>query len=694
MATIAELVEDRTVEGVYAVAKKERRRTRAGAPYLALELSDASGRIEARVWSDVELLDQRFAEGDAVRVLGRVESFGGKLQVQVRALETVEDADPATLTPGLRRDADELDGFLEFLAAEIAHPGLAAVVGSFLGDAEIRASLRALPAAGAEGHHGYAGGLLEHTVGVTTLCRETAELHQRLRARPPARRRAPARRRQDTRARARPGLPPDRGRTAPRTCPPRAAPDRGALARSRPGRARGAPARRRVPPRPPRGAHRRGRRPLPREPARRPGRDAPRRRLDGDVGSAARALRRVLVGRRRLPRRARLAKAPGARRPRRLAGDRAGRDRALGRGRGRSVPRRRRAPSRRRRGRRGPGRPGRALPRAGRRRDGHRGADLRRLARSSRSQPTPRRARPRAPSSGLGIALVLTGIVDALARAFVGRRPPARSGSRPRARRGARLRPVRGRARRRGRRERSLGGRRGAHGLGLDRGRRGRWPCPSRSGLRARSCPCSSASASSTPPRTSSSRSRRTQGAAGIVAVLSALYPVVTVLLARIVLAERLSSARRVGGVVALAGRRPRRRRLDVEADVDDVAVLDDVRLALEPLQPAAGRLGVRSALEQVVPADDLGADEAARDVRVDRLRRVERGLAVLQRPRARLGVADGVERDQAERVLQPADDLVERGRARRGTRRPPPGRARRAPSRACSRSRRARSRP
>ena len=41
--------------------------------------------------------------------------------------------------------------------------------------------LRALPAAGADGHHGYAGGLLEHTVGVATLCRETAQLHPRLR---------------------------------------------------------------------------------------------------------------------------------------------------------------------------------------------------------------------------------------------------------------------------------------------------------------------------------------------------------------------------------------------------------------------------------------------------------------------------------------------------------------------------------
>jgi drug/metabolite transporter (DMT)-like permease len=45
-----------------------------------------------------------------------------------------------------------------------------------------------------------------------------------------------------------------------------------------------------------------------------------------------------------------------------------------------------------------------------------------------------------------------------------------------------------------------------------------------------------------------------TKGAAGIVAVLSALYPVVTVVLARLVLGEQLSVSRRVGGAVALAG--------------------------------------------------------------------------------------------------------------------------------------------
>jgi 3'-5' exoribonuclease len=181
VASIADLVEDRTVDGVFAVARKRRLTTRNGKPYLALELVDTSGRIEGRVWDDVELLDRRFEEGDAVRVLGRVERFDGRLQLQVRTVEPSE-ADPAGLAPEMRRDADELDGFLEFLAAELAHPGLAAVVGGVLDDREIREALRHLPAAGADGHHGYAGGLLEHTVGVTTLCRETAQLHQRLRA--------------------------------------------------------------------------------------------------------------------------------------------------------------------------------------------------------------------------------------------------------------------------------------------------------------------------------------------------------------------------------------------------------------------------------------------------------------------------------------------------------------------------------
>jgi 3'-5' exoribonuclease len=178
VSAIAELAEDRIVEGTYAVARKERRRTKSGSTYLALELVDPSGRIDARVWQDVELLDGRFSEGDAVRLLGRVERFRDRLQVEVRSLETA-DVDPAGLVPAMRRDADELDGFLDFLVEELSHAGLREAVGHVL-DERMRERLRRLPAA--ESHHSYAGGLLEHTVGVATMCREAAQLHPRLRS--------------------------------------------------------------------------------------------------------------------------------------------------------------------------------------------------------------------------------------------------------------------------------------------------------------------------------------------------------------------------------------------------------------------------------------------------------------------------------------------------------------------------------
>ncbi|MFO7571362.1 MAG: DMT family transporter [Gaiellaceae bacterium] len=45
-----------------------------------------------------------------------------------------------------------------------------------------------------------------------------------------------------------------------------------------------------------------------------------------------------------------------------------------------------------------------------------------------------------------------------------------------------------------------------------------------------------------------------TKAAAGIVAVLTSVYPLVTIVLARLVLGEQLSASRRVGGVIALSG--------------------------------------------------------------------------------------------------------------------------------------------
>jgi 3'-5' exoribonuclease len=175
---VADLSEGTLVDAMFAVQRKQRRHTRNGDPFLSMELADRTGRVPGVVWNDVNLLGSRFDQGDTVRVLGRVESYGGRLQIAVRDLEKIEAGDPLDLVPGARRDAETLDGFVEFLAGEVAHPGLRGLLDRFLGDARFRERLRSAPAA--ETHHDYAGGLLEHTVAVATLCREAAQLHPRL----------------------------------------------------------------------------------------------------------------------------------------------------------------------------------------------------------------------------------------------------------------------------------------------------------------------------------------------------------------------------------------------------------------------------------------------------------------------------------------------------------------------------------
>ena len=87
------------------------------------------------MFRDADLLGGRFDRGDLVRVQGRVERFRDELQVDVRAIERAEDADPAAFLPVAYRDLDELDGFLEHLAREVHEPGYRALLEGLLGDA-------------------------------------------------------------------------------------------------------------------------------------------------------------------------------------------------------------------------------------------------------------------------------------------------------------------------------------------------------------------------------------------------------------------------------------------------------------------------------------------------------------------------------------------------------------------------------
>jgi 3'-5' exoribonuclease len=169
------------VDGVFACIRKDRLLSRAGAPYLALELRDRTGTIPARAFRDADVLAGRFERGELVRVSGRVERFRDQLQLEVRTIARagLDEADPAAFLPVAYRDLDELDGFLEHLAREVCDTGYRALLDALLADDGLRAEWRRAPCTRA-GHHAYLGGLLEHTVAVAQLAAETCALHPRL----------------------------------------------------------------------------------------------------------------------------------------------------------------------------------------------------------------------------------------------------------------------------------------------------------------------------------------------------------------------------------------------------------------------------------------------------------------------------------------------------------------------------------
>jgi 3'-5' exoribonuclease len=180
-ASVSALRPGDEVSAVFACTRKDRLSSRTGTAYLALELRDRTGAIQARAFRDADVLAGRFERGDLVRVRGKVERFRDELVLEVVDIARAggADADPAAFLPSAYRDLEELDGFLEHLAGEVHDQRYRAFLDSLLADASLRDAWRRAPCTRA-GHHAYLGGLLEHTVAVATLAHELCTLHRRL----------------------------------------------------------------------------------------------------------------------------------------------------------------------------------------------------------------------------------------------------------------------------------------------------------------------------------------------------------------------------------------------------------------------------------------------------------------------------------------------------------------------------------
>jgi 3'-5' exoribonuclease len=180
MSGLAQLTPGAPFEGVFAVREVERRLSRAGKPFLSVVLADATGSARGVIFDQPDWFAERLTPGAPVRVAGRAEQRGGRLELLISHVRPAgEETAAARLVPRSHRDPDELFGFVLHLADEVADPGLRRTLELLTGDSALAAAWRQVPCT-RSGHHAYIGGLVEHTVGVAALCQTLCTWHPRV----------------------------------------------------------------------------------------------------------------------------------------------------------------------------------------------------------------------------------------------------------------------------------------------------------------------------------------------------------------------------------------------------------------------------------------------------------------------------------------------------------------------------------
>ena len=167
---VRDLTPGRTVEGVYLLAGKETRQTKAGKPFFKLRLSDRTGSVDCTVW-EVESMESGLKSGDLVSIAARVTEYQGKAQLEASRVggTPAGAANPRDFLPSTYRDVDELKGFLQFHIDSVTDRDYSAVLHSFFQDPAFYECFTTAPAAKVY-HHAYLGGLMEHTVAVAEMC--------------------------------------------------------------------------------------------------------------------------------------------------------------------------------------------------------------------------------------------------------------------------------------------------------------------------------------------------------------------------------------------------------------------------------------------------------------------------------------------------------------------------------------------
>lgn len=180
---VKDIKEGQSARGIYIASEVRKAQSRNGALYWCLKLADATGSIDAKIWSPLAERVGKIGEGAFVSISGRGSVFRDSLQIVLEDIRELPDAGGLPLSefmPASPRNIAEMwDVLLGHCMKEFTYGPWQDFVLAVLGDEGLMKAFKSHPAAKSV-HQAYAGGLLEHTLNVFEMCQNVATQYPEL----------------------------------------------------------------------------------------------------------------------------------------------------------------------------------------------------------------------------------------------------------------------------------------------------------------------------------------------------------------------------------------------------------------------------------------------------------------------------------------------------------------------------------
>lgn len=171
MRFINELRDGDNIREIYLCKNFQSLQSKLGKTYYALTLQDKTGTVDGKVW-EINNGIGHFEVMDFICVEARVVLYQDKPQLNISRIRkaTEGEYDPICYMPCSKRDIEEMYKELIGYINSVKEPHLKALLNDFfVNDKEFIKAFK-LHSAAKTVHHGFIGGLLEHTLSVTGLC--------------------------------------------------------------------------------------------------------------------------------------------------------------------------------------------------------------------------------------------------------------------------------------------------------------------------------------------------------------------------------------------------------------------------------------------------------------------------------------------------------------------------------------------